>query len=118
MEAIGLLVNLEARPGKEADVETLLKSAQPLALDEKRDLEWYAMKLGAANPLDGRSRSLTRAAPAEQRATGCHQICPMPPSTLISSPVMYEASDDARKATTLATSSGFPIRFMGTASTS
>ena len=35
MEAIGLLVTLEARPGKEADVEAFLKSAQPLAQDER-----------------------------------------------------------------------------------
>ncbi len=35
MEAIGLLVTLEARRGKEADAEAFLKSAQPLALDEK-----------------------------------------------------------------------------------
>jgi hypothetical protein len=35
MEAIGLLVTLEARPGKEADAEAFLKSAQPLALNEK-----------------------------------------------------------------------------------
>ena len=39
MEAIGLLVTLEARPGKEADVESFLKSAQPLALEEKGDAE-------------------------------------------------------------------------------
>jgi quinol monooxygenase YgiN len=47
MEAIGLLVTLEARRGKEADVEAFLKSAQPLALDEKGTLKWYAIKLGA-----------------------------------------------------------------------
>jgi quinol monooxygenase YgiN len=46
MEAIGLLVRLEARPGKEADVEAFLKSAQPLALNEKGTLKWYAIKLG------------------------------------------------------------------------
>ena len=46
MEAIGLLVTLEARAGKEADVEAFLKSAQPLALDEKGTLKWYAIKLG------------------------------------------------------------------------
>ena len=38
MEAIGLLVTLEARRGKEADAEAFLKSAQPLALDEKGTL--------------------------------------------------------------------------------
>src|SRR5882762_6893485 len=46
MEAIGLLVMLEARAGKEADAEAFLKSAQPLALDEKATLKWYAIKLG------------------------------------------------------------------------
>jgi quinol monooxygenase YgiN len=46
MEAIGLLVTLEARPGKEADAEAFLKSAQPLALSEKGTLKWYAIKLG------------------------------------------------------------------------
>ena len=46
MEAIGLLVTLEARVGKEAEAEAFLKSAQPLALDEKGTLKWYAIKLG------------------------------------------------------------------------
>ena len=34
MEAIGLLVTLEAHAGKEADAEAFLKSAQPLAVNE------------------------------------------------------------------------------------
>jgi quinol monooxygenase YgiN len=46
METIGMLVRLEARPGKEADVEAFLKSAQPLALNEKGTLKWYAIKIG------------------------------------------------------------------------
>jgi hypothetical protein len=46
MEAIGLLVTLEARAGKEAEAEAFLKSAQPLARDEKATLKWYALKLG------------------------------------------------------------------------
>jgi quinol monooxygenase YgiN len=46
MEAIGLLVRLEARTGKEAEAEAFLRSAQPLALDEKGTLKWYAFKLG------------------------------------------------------------------------
>ena len=48
MEAIGLLFTLEARTGKEADAEAFLKSAQPLALDEKGTLKWYAIKIGPA----------------------------------------------------------------------
>ena len=46
MEAIGLLVTLEARSGKEADAEAFLKSAQSLALNEEGTLKWYAIKLG------------------------------------------------------------------------
>ena len=46
MEAIGLLVTLEARAGKEAAAEAFLRSAQPLALDEKGTLKWYAFRLG------------------------------------------------------------------------
>jgi hypothetical protein len=46
MEASGLLVTLEARAGKDADAEAFLKSAQPLARDEKGTLKWYAIKLG------------------------------------------------------------------------
>jgi quinol monooxygenase YgiN len=46
MEAIGLLVTLEARAGKESEAEAFLKSAQPLALNEKGTLKWYAIKIG------------------------------------------------------------------------
>jgi quinol monooxygenase YgiN len=45
MEAIGLFVILEARPGKEAETEAFLKSAQPLAREENGTLKWYAIKL-------------------------------------------------------------------------
>jgi quinol monooxygenase YgiN len=48
MESIGLLVTLEARAGKEAEAEAFLKSAQPLAVNEKGTLKWYAFKLGTA----------------------------------------------------------------------
>ena len=48
MEAIGLLVTLEARAGKEAEAEAFLKSAQPLAQNEKGTLKWYAFKIGPA----------------------------------------------------------------------
>ena len=46
MEAIGLLVTLEARAGKESDAEAFLKPAQPLASDKQGTLKWYAIKLG------------------------------------------------------------------------
>ena len=47
METIGLLFTLEARAGKEAEAEAFLKSAQPLALNEKATLRWYAINLGS-----------------------------------------------------------------------
>ena len=46
MEALGLLVTLEARAGKEAAAEAFLESAQPLAVNEKGTLKWYAFKVG------------------------------------------------------------------------
>jgi quinol monooxygenase YgiN len=49
MEAIGLLVTLEAHPGQEADAEAFLKSAQPLAVNESGTLKWYAIRLGPRN---------------------------------------------------------------------
>ena len=46
MDAIGLLVTLEAHAGKEPDAEAFLRSAQPLVLNENETLKWYAIKLG------------------------------------------------------------------------
>ena len=40
--------------------------------------------------------------------------CPIPPSTLISTPVTYDDSGPARNSTVSATSSGLPNRFIGT----
>ena len=48
MEEIGLLVTLEARPGKEPDAEAFLKSAQPLALDEKGTILRGSLRRGSA----------------------------------------------------------------------
>ncbi len=46
MEALGLLVTLEARKGKETEAEAFLRSAQPLALNEQGTVKWYAFKVG------------------------------------------------------------------------
>ena len=48
MEAVALLATLEARPGKEAELEAFLKSARPLAENEPKTLRWYACKIGPA----------------------------------------------------------------------
>ncbi|HWY08945.1 MAG TPA: hypothetical protein VNY24_18935 [Candidatus Acidoferrales bacterium] len=45
MATLSIWAQLEARPGKEKEVEEFLKSAQPLAVQEKGTLTWYAIKL-------------------------------------------------------------------------
>ena len=46
METLGILALVEAKPGKEKDVEAFLKSALPLAKGEAQTVRWYALKLG------------------------------------------------------------------------
>jgi quinol monooxygenase YgiN len=46
MDRYALLALLEAKPGKEQEVEEFLKSAQPLAEGEAGTSTWYAVKLG------------------------------------------------------------------------
>lgn len=46
MDKLGLLVILDAKPGKEQEVEELLKSAQPLADKEQGTTAWYAARVG------------------------------------------------------------------------
>lgn len=46
MSKFGLLARLEAKPGKETEVQALLTSALPLAQAESATRTWYAFKLG------------------------------------------------------------------------
>ena len=46
MVQVGLLVRLKAKPGKEAEVESFLKSGLPLAQAEPQTTAWFAIKLG------------------------------------------------------------------------
>jgi quinol monooxygenase YgiN len=48
MDKFALLALLQAKPGKEQEVEAFLKSAQPLAVRENGTTTWYAVKLGPA----------------------------------------------------------------------
>ncbi|GAC1423537.1 MAG: antibiotic biosynthesis monooxygenase [Ktedonobacteraceae bacterium] len=41
-----LLVRVEAKPGKEADVENFLRGALPLVQAEPATITWYAIRLG------------------------------------------------------------------------
>ncbi len=45
MNQVGLLVTLQARPGKEAEVESFLKSALPLVEAETGTTTWFAFKV-------------------------------------------------------------------------
>ncbi|MGH9612234.1 MAG: putative quinol monooxygenase [Bryobacteraceae bacterium] len=46
MDTLALWVQLEAKPGKEREVEQFLKSAQPLAEREQGTTTWFAIKMG------------------------------------------------------------------------
>ena len=43
---VGLLVRLEAKPGREADLEAFLRGAAPLVQEEPATLVWFAVRLG------------------------------------------------------------------------
>ncbi|MEO6954935.1 MAG: antibiotic biosynthesis monooxygenase [Polyangia bacterium] len=47
MVKYALLARVEAKPGKEADVEKFLAGALPLAQAEKQTRTWYAWKIDA-----------------------------------------------------------------------
>ena len=46
MSRVSIWAQLEAKPGKEKEVEDFLKSAQPLAERESQTISWYAIKMG------------------------------------------------------------------------
>lgn len=43
---LSLLARLEAKPGKEAEVEALLSSALGLATEERQTVHWFALRIG------------------------------------------------------------------------
>lgn len=46
MVKFGLLVRLEARPGREADVERFLRGGLPLVQEEPATTAWFGLRLG------------------------------------------------------------------------
>ena len=46
MVTLGLYVRLEAKAGREMDVENLLRGALPLADEEEKTLAWFAVRFG------------------------------------------------------------------------
>ena len=47
MVSLGLLVRLEAKPGREADVEKFLFGGRDLVLQEPGTQTWYAFRMGS-----------------------------------------------------------------------
>jgi quinol monooxygenase YgiN len=43
---VGLFVRLEAKPGKEADVEAFLDEARPIVEGEPGTIAWFGIRLG------------------------------------------------------------------------
>jgi hypothetical protein len=48
MVQVALLAWLEAKPGMEQELADFLKSAQPLAMEEKDTVNWYAWQIDNA----------------------------------------------------------------------
>lgn len=46
---VAIYAHLEAKPGKEAEVEAFLKSALPLAQQEAGTTSWFALKMDKSN---------------------------------------------------------------------
>jgi quinol monooxygenase YgiN len=46
--SVGLLVTLEAKPGKEDDLATFLKGALPLVEQEPQTTAWFAVRLASS----------------------------------------------------------------------
>jgi quinol monooxygenase YgiN len=43
---VALLVKLEAKPGKEAEMDAFLRGALPLVLEEPATIAWFAIRMG------------------------------------------------------------------------
>lgn len=48
MVNVGLWVKMEARPGKEDEVDAFLKGAQPIVDGEPATIAWFAVRLSAS----------------------------------------------------------------------
>jgi quinol monooxygenase YgiN len=49
MVSVALLVRLEAKPGKEAEVEAFLRGGLPIVEQEPATTAWFAIRLGPAS---------------------------------------------------------------------
>jgi quinol monooxygenase YgiN len=49
MVKLALMVRLEAKPGKESDVENFLRGGLPLVEDEPATIAWFGIRLGPSS---------------------------------------------------------------------
>lgn len=49
MVTVALLVRLEAKPGKETDVENFLKGGLPIVEEEPATTAWFALRMGPSS---------------------------------------------------------------------
>ena len=50
MVSVGLFVRMEAKPGKEADVENFLRGGLPLVQEEPATIAWFGIRLADTTP--------------------------------------------------------------------
>jgi quinol monooxygenase YgiN len=48
MVTVALYVRLEAKPGKEAEMETFLRSGLPIVQEEPATIAWFAIRMGSS----------------------------------------------------------------------
>src|SRR5260370_33110602 len=88
MTKVALFVRLQAKPGKESDVEKFLAGALPAAQSEGQTPVWFALKFGkgefgifdAFADESGRKAHLSRPIPAALMAPG-GELLPAPPKS-------------------------------------
>jgi len=87
MVSVGLLLRLEAKPGKEADVAEFLRSALPQIQEEQGTAAWFGIQLGPSTfgifdafpDEEGRKAHMTGQVAAVLRATWAEMLA-SPPS--------------------------------------
>ena len=87
MVTVGLFVRLEAKAGKEAEVESFLKSALPLVQDEPETTVWFAIRMGPstfgifdANPDDSGRQAHLNGKVAAALMAKAPELLAQPPS--------------------------------------
>jgi hypothetical protein len=83
----GLIVRLEARPGREVELAAFLQSAPPLVADEPETVVWLAVRSGASSfaivdafPDDGGRRAHLDGPVAAALLSRAHELLASPPA--------------------------------------